>query len=79
MNHSNYPFYSKAKTDCFLYSRSRLVYTYHIVVNLHGQEMFFEPDEERNYRTVIEEKKMSKQVSLALLKAIAETIEALLK
>ena len=50
-----------------------------IVVDVYGQEIFFEPDEERNYRAIVEAEKIGKQVSPELLKAIAEGIEAVVR
>ena len=57
----------------------QLGYTHRLVVDVYGQEVFFEPDEERNYRAIIEQEKISKQVNAELLRAIAEAIEHILK
>jgi hypothetical protein len=54
-------------------------YTHRIVVDVYGTEVFYEPDEERNYRAIIDQEKISKQVSVELLKAIAEAIEGIVK
>ena len=54
-------------------------YTHRLVVNVYGQEVFFEPDEERKYRAIVEQDTLNKQVKLELQKAIAESIEAILK
>ena len=54
-------------------------YTHRFVVDVYGQEVFFEPDEERNYRAVVQDSQLSKRVTADLLKAIAATIEALVK
>jgi hypothetical protein len=53
-------------------------YTHKIVVDVYGQEVFFEPDEERNYRAIIEQEKLNKQVNVELLQALAKTIETIL-
>lgn len=57
----------------------QLGYTHSIVVEVYGTEVFFEPDEERNYRAVVEPEQITKQVSVDLLKAIAEVIESILR
>lgn len=54
-------------------------YTHRFVIDVYGQEVYFEPDEERNCRAIIEEDKLNKQVSTELLRAIAETIESIVK
>lgn len=57
----------------------QLGYTHRFVVDVYGQEVFFEPDEERTYRAVLDPEKPNTQPRIDLLKAIAETIEALVK
>lgn len=54
-------------------------YTHCIVVNVYGQDVLFEPDDERNYRAIIEGEKTEKQITVALLKVIAEAIESIVK
>jgi hypothetical protein len=54
-------------------------YTHRFVVNVRGTEIFFEPDEERNYRAIIEQEKVDKEVSIELLQAIANAIESIVK
>jgi len=54
-------------------------YTHRIVVEVHGTDVFFEPDEERNYRAIVDPEKSSKTMDAALLKAVAESIEAIVK
>lgn len=56
-----------------------LGYTHKIQVDVNGQEVLFEPDEERNYRAVIANPSQDKQVDVELLKIIAQTIEAIVK
>ena len=50
-------------------------YTHRFKVDVYGQEVFFEPDEEKNYRAIIDPEKVDKDISLELLKAIVESIE----
>jgi len=57
----------------------QLGFTHRIVVNVYGTEVAFEPDEERNYRALIEPEEMSREITTDLLKAIAETIENIVK
>ncbi|HET7899467.1 MAG TPA: hypothetical protein VFL47_17390 [Flavisolibacter sp.] len=54
-------------------------YSHQIVVDVYGTDVFFEPDEERNYRALVDPEKLTKQVNAELLKAIAESIEAIVK
>lgn len=54
-------------------------YTHRFCVNVYGQEVYFEPDEERNYRALIDPESVSGKISVDLLKAIAGTIESLVK
>jgi hypothetical protein len=56
----------------------QLGYTHRIAVDIYGQEVFFEPDEERNYRAIIQDEMHNRQINFELLKAIAEAIEAIL-
>ena len=55
-------------------------YTHRIVVLVYDREVVFEPDEERNYRAWVDPLHNTKtQLDVELLKAIAETIESILK
>ncbi|MDQ3279155.1 MAG: hypothetical protein M3Q06_12575 [Bacteroidota bacterium] len=54
-------------------------YTHRFVVDVKGAEVIFEPDEERNYRAIMEEEGFSKEVTVELLKAIASAIEEVLR
>lgn len=58
-----------------------LGYTHVFVVDVHGQEILFEPDEEQHYRAIIDAEKMEGRqlVDMELLKSIASTIEAVVK
>ncbi len=49
-------------------------YTYKIYVQAEGREIILEPDEERNFRVVIENPDGS-TISLDLVKAISEALE----
>ncbi len=56
-------------------------YTHKFSVDINGQEVKFEPDEERNYRAVInyEEISNNSNIDKELLKHIAEVIQELVK
>jgi hypothetical protein len=56
-------------------------YSYKLEVDIEGSTVLFEPDEERNWRALIapEEINANKKISVALLKAIAFSIEEILK
>lgn len=52
-------------------------YSHRILVTLEGQVIIFEPDEERHYRALLAEGQ--KPPALAMVKAIAESIESIFK
>jgi hypothetical protein len=54
-------------------------YTHRFVVDVYGQEVLFEPDEERNYRAMTDPEALTKDLNVDLLKAIAATIESLVR
>ena len=56
-----------------------LGYTHRFLVNVYGEEVLFEPDEERNYRALLAENKLTKQRTKELLQAIAEALAAHMK
>ena len=66
-----------------LFKASLLVtgHTHKFNVDVNGQSIIFEPDEERNYRAVIpcDELDNNKNINKELLKAIAISIEEILK
>lgn len=71
------------KDETYFFS-SRLLqcgYTHKFVVDVNEQTVYFEPDEERNYRAIIEtaDIKSNKGFNLELLKAVAHAIEAFAK
>jgi len=51
-----------------------LGYTHRFLVGVYGEEIVFEPDEERNYRALLEANKLTKHLTLDLLQAIAEAL-----
>ncbi len=56
-------------------------YSYKIEVDVNGTKVFFEPDEERNWRALIayEEIQANKGLSKELLQTIARAIEEIVK
>ena len=58
-----------------------LGYIHKISVDVNGTEVLYEPDEERNYRALIDPEKMEgiKMIDKELLKAIAGAIESIVK
>lgn len=54
-------------------------YTHRFEVEVHGTVVYFEPDEERSYRALVDPEKIEKEIPVALLQAIAGGIEAVLK
>lgn len=56
-------------------------YNHKFLVVINGQPVYFEPDEERNYRAIIEtaDLKTNMELNLELLKAVARAIEDIIK
>jgi hypothetical protein len=54
-------------------------YTHRFRVDVYGQEVFYEPDEEGSYRALIDPEKLNKHVTVELLRTIAEAIETVTK
>lgn len=56
-------------------------YSYKLEVDIEDTQVLFEPDEERNWRALIsyEDIKANKKISIDLLKAIASSIEDVVK
>jgi hypothetical protein len=55
-------------------------FSHQFIVDVYGVEILFEPDEERNYRAMIDPEALSgKKIDIELLKAIAEAITTILK
>jgi hypothetical protein len=50
-------------------------YTYKIFVTVKKQQVIFEPDEERNFRAIIEDGSGSQNIPVALLQAVGESID----
>ena len=50
-------------------------YIHQFKVEVNGQEVVFENDEEGNYRAMVDAEKVAKQIDVEFLKAIAEGIE----
>lgn len=59
----------------------QLGYTYKIQVDIEGQIVLFEPDEERNFRAMIDpsQEGKGKPIDRELLQAIVDVIEDLVK
>ncbi len=70
------------KEEELLFSSQLLIlgYTHKFVVDVDGNEIIFEPDEERNYRAVVDVAKINpKLVDTELLKAISDALSGLTK
>jgi hypothetical protein len=59
----------------------RYAYSYKIEVDVEGTPVYFEPDEERNWRAMIgqDEGSVNRNLNGELLKAIASSIEEIVK
>ena len=73
------PVFYKGEEHLFTSHLQQSGYTHKIMVNVYGTEIAFEPDEERNYRALIDPEKTDKNINIDLLKAIAESIEQIVK
>ena len=80
MNEFDLPVNYKGEEFAFRTSLLTSGYTQKFQVDVNGQMIIFEPDEERNYRAVIpyEEIGNKKNVDLELLKIIADTLQQLM-
>ena len=60
---------------------NQYAYTHKLEVDIEGTKVFFERDEERNWRALLsqEDLQVNKDLNVDLLKAISETIEQILK
>ena len=56
-----------------------LGYTHKFRVDVDGREILFEPDEERNYRAMLDPSLSDAKIDIEFLKAIAAGIEAAVK
>ena len=54
-------------------------YTHRFRVDVYGQEVFYEPDEEGSYRALINPEAINKELTPELLQAIAEAIEGVVR
>jgi hypothetical protein len=64
--------------------RARLLnygYSFRLEIDLGGTKVLFEPDEERNWRALLsyEEANTNKKISVELLRAVASSIERIVK
>lgn len=69
----------KGQEVLFPATLQQLGYVHRFAVDVYGQEVFFERDEEQNYRALVDPDAINQQVSIELLKAIAGAIEDVLK
>lgn len=66
------PVWYKGEELLFPVQLKQAGYSHLIVVDVYGQDVVFEPDEERNYKAIVQAETLPKQVSPELLRAIAE-------
>ena len=71
----------KGKDLLFPAQLQMLGYTHRITLEMHGQQIFLEPDEERNYRAILDPATMQAgtTVDVELLKEIVTAIETIVK
>jgi hypothetical protein len=73
------PVLFKGEEHLFTSELQHIGYTHRILVDVYGTEVSFEPDEERNYRAILDPEKINQKLSVELLKAIAQAIEEIVK
>ena len=56
-------------------------YNHRFLVDIYGQEVAFEPDEERNYRAIVDSSLIdqSKKINIEMLEAVANAIETVIR
>ena len=77
----NLPVIYKGREESFKAQILMFGYSHKIQVWIDDNEVFFEPDEERNYRALTDSTKpdTGKAIDIELLRAIAESIESVVK
>jgi hypothetical protein len=75
------PVIYKGKEMLFISQLLMQGYTHKFQVDVNGQEVSFEPDEERTYRAIVQPETIGvgKEIEVELLQAIAEAIESVVK
>ncbi|WP_018614530.1 hypothetical protein [Segetibacter koreensis] len=75
------PVFHKGKKLCFKANLLILQYIYQVQVEINGQQIYFEPDEQKNFRAVMNPKMLEagKKIDVDLLIAIAERLEIIVK
>ena len=54
-------------------------YSYRIVIEINETEVFFEPDEERNFRAILQNPEKTNSIDPKLIQLITEQLEEALK
>lgn len=67
------------KVEYFEGELRQLGYTHKIHIVVHGVDVVFEPDEERNYRVIIEHPENAEKLDKSLLQAIVNELEQALQ
>ena len=81
MKNLKYPFPWEANAFSFPAKLLAYGYSYKIEVKVHNTKVIFEPDEERKWRALLnyEDLNSNKEISVELLKAIASSLDEILK
>lgn len=58
---------------------TRRGYSYQLHIEVEGVEIIFEPDEERNFRAMIDHPDAQKKINIDLVRAIGEALDKLLR
>lgn len=73
------PVMHKSKELFFPAQLQQWGYSHRFRVDVFGSEIFFEPDEEKSYRALVNPDNLNPQITPDLLQAIAESIETIVR
>ena len=73
------PVSHNGKEHLFAASLQQTGYTYRILVDVEGVQVLFEPDEEKNFRALLDPDAQSDAMDISLIRAIADALETIIK
>jgi hypothetical protein len=73
------PVSHNGKEHLFAASLQQTGYTYRILVDVEGVQVLFEPDEEKNFRALLDPDAQSDTIDISLISAIAYALETIVK
>lgn len=76
---SEFPVTYKGEEVLFAAQLIQFGYNHCFAINVYGTTVYFEPNEEKTYRAIVEEEHLNKKLTVDLQKSIAAAIEEALK